>query len=177
MSVRKAPQELRPVDDDESPEDEDQDSEGSSSGRTTRIKLPGLRTLAIGGGIAAVVAWTVMLLWLVTSLSSLDDSVQALRGEVAEQHIPGEPQADVIATPEPVVVASPAPTPEVEPEPEIVLMFGKPIVTDGADLWDCRDFRTWGQALIVYQANLPADPNFIDFDANGVPCEALQAEG
>ena len=172
MSAQEAPKTLRPVDDDAPPEDDEQDSEQSSSGRATRLKLPETRTLAIGGVIAAVAVWTVMLFSVTTSLGSLDESIQALRREVVEQRIPGELVPLAPATPEPAITKGP------EPEPAPVLMlFGKPIVTDGADLWDCRDFRTWEQAMTVYQANLPDDPNFIDFDANGVPCETLRNEG
>ena len=46
-------------------------------------------------------------------------------------------------------------------------------MTDGADLWNCADFESWSQASLVYEANLPNDPNLIDFDGNGIPCEDL----
>lgn len=175
MSAREAPKTLRPVDDDPSLEDEE--SEDESSGRATRIKLPGARALAIGGVIAAVAIGLVMLFWLASSLSSLSGSLQALSSEFVEQRTPAELLPDELATPEPGVAENPPPTSEPTPEPEPELMlFGKPIVTHGADLWDCRDFLTWEQALTVYQANLPDDPNFIDFDANGIPCESLRNE-
>lgn len=175
MSAREAPKTLRPVDDDPSLEDEE--SEDESSGRATRIKLPGARALATGGVIAAVAIGLAMIFWIGASLSSLDGSIQELRSEIVGEDIPAESLADELATPEPVVAETPPPAPEPtsEPEPELML-FGKPIVTHGADLWDCRDFLTWEQALTVYQANLPDDPNLIDFDGNGIPCESLRTE-
>ena len=120
-----------------------------------------------------------MLFWLGTSLSSLDGSIQALRDEfVVQQSVPADLPAEELATPAPAVAESPPQTPEPTPEPtlEPELLFGKPIVTQGADLWDCRDFLTWEQAMTVYQANLPDDPNLIDFDGNGIPCESLRTE-
>ena len=55
----------------------------------------------------------------------------------------------------------------------IVIVLGKPAHTGGADLWDCLHFESWDQTHQVYRANLPQDPNILDFDGNGVPCESL----
>ena len=49
----------------------------------------------------------------------------------------------------------------------------RPIFTSGRDVWNCSDFGTWNDANIVYQANLPDDPNKLDQDADGIPCETL----
>lgn len=180
MSAQESPKRLRPGDDDPLLEDEDEESGEESSVRSIRIKLPGTRTLAILGVITTVAVWSGMLFWLATSLSSLDGSIQALRDEfVVQQSVPAELPAEELATAAPAVAEdTPEPaaeaTPEPTPEPE--LLFGKPIVTQGADLWDCRDFLTWKQAMTVYQANLPDDPNLIDFDGNGIPCESLRTE-
>jgi hypothetical protein len=45
--------------------------------------------------------------------------------------------------------------------------------TAGADLYNCSDFATWDEANAVYQANLPGDPNHLDSDGDGIPCESL----
>ncbi len=75
--------------------------------------------------------------------------------------------------PEPASTPVPAPTPQPVP----LTLFGKSIVTDGADPWNCIDFRNWEEASMVYAANLPDDPNLIDFDGNGIPCESLRQRG
>ena len=51
----------------------------------------------------------------------------------------------------------------------------RPAATDGRNLWDCADFATWDDANEVYLANIPGDPNRLDIDGNGVPCESLRA--
>ncbi len=177
MSAQEAPRTLRPGDDDLL-DDEDEQSGEEPSGRSIRIALPGRRGLGIIGVMVTVAAWSVLLYMIADSLGSLDGSIQALRDEfVTQQSVPADLLADELATPEPVA-EDPPPTlePTSEPQPALML-FGKPVVTDGADLWNCRDFLTWEQALTVYEANLPDDPNFIDFDGNGIPCESLRAEG
>ncbi len=52
---------------------------------------------------------------------------------------------------------------------------GGPLDTAGQDLYDCHNFETWAQALAVLQASGPGDPNLIDTDGNGTPCESLLA--
>ena len=111
------------------------------------------------------------MMWrLTTSIGALDQSLQALASELAEQQAEADPP---MVTPSPVESeATPIPTAAPTSEAPLTL-FGKPIVTDGADLWNCADFESWPQASLVYEANLPNDPNIIDFDGNGIPCELL----
>jgi len=52
---------------------------------------------------------------------------------------------------------------------------GGPLDTAGQDLYDCHHFETWAQALAVREASGPGDPNLIDVDGNGLPCESLMA--
>jgi len=40
-------------------------------------------------------------------------------------------------------------------------------------VYNCADFATWDEANAVYQANLPGDPNDLDRDNDGIPCEGL----
>ena len=47
------------------------------------------------------------------------------------------------------------------------------INTGGRDLYNCVDFATWAAANAVYRANLPGDPNQLDEDSDGIPCEDL----
>jgi hypothetical protein len=46
--------------------------------------------------------------------------------------------------------------------------------TNGADLYNCGDFDTWEEANAVFQANLPGDPNKLDNNDDGIPCESLR---
>lgn len=85
------------------------------------------------------------------------------------------PSRTATAAPTPTRTATPAPTPTASPGrtfPET--LFGKPVYTNGRDLWNCADFQTWEQAQMVYEANLPGDPNLIDIDRNGIACEVLR---
>lgn len=45
--------------------------------------------------------------------------------------------------------------------------------TGGVDQYDCDDFATWEDANAAYRANLPGDPNRLDQDNDGIPCEML----
>jgi hypothetical protein len=45
--------------------------------------------------------------------------------------------------------------------------------THGQNVYNCSDFATWDAANAVYQANLPGDPNDLDRDNDGIPCEDL----
>jgi hypothetical protein len=45
--------------------------------------------------------------------------------------------------------------------------------TQGHDIYNCSDFATWEEANAVYEANLPGDPNRLDQDNDGIPCESL----
>lgn len=153
------------------------------------------RTLAVAGVVVVVLFWSWMTWSLVGSVAAIDRSVEALTAEVAGQtagasllvatpatteEAAAEPEAAAAvaseATPEPTpqAEATPEPTPTVVATPlPPAQLFGKLVVTNGADLWNCSDFETWEQAKRVYDANLPNDPNLIDFDRNGVPCESL----
>lgn len=116
---------------------------------------------------------------LTTSLAAIDDSLQTLSLRSAEDDdgaILQKAAASGVAPPAAAAVAvTPPPEPRAESTPTSpAILLGRPIFTDGADLWDCRDFETREQALVVYQANLPGDPNFLDFDRNAVPCDPLR---
>jgi len=65
---------------------------------------------------------------------------------------------------------------DVSPGPprEVVAAEDRPIATAGRNLWDCADFTTWEAAQEVFAANQPGDPNRLDIDGNGVPCESLR---
>lgn len=45
--------------------------------------------------------------------------------------------------------------------------------TGAQDLFNCDDFDTWEEAWRFYQANFPGDPNRLDEDKDGIPCEDL----
>ena len=160
------------------------------------------RPAMFGGAIVMLLAWTWMLWQFVASTTALSASVETLATAMQERaaspapagsgappstgHAPdataggptfavdevvrddasvgGEPHART----EPPAAEAPA-----EAEPVVVTVLGRPALTDGADLWDCLHFESWDQADQVYRANLPQDPNILDFDANGVPCESL----
>ena len=81
-------------------------------------------------------------------------------------------QAETTAT-EPDAGTEGSAADQVDDEPPVVTLLGRPVLTDGADSWDCLHFENWEQADLVYRANLPHDPNILDFDGNGVPCESL----
>jgi hypothetical protein len=49
----------------------------------------------------------------------------------------------------------------------------RPLNTGGQDRYNCEDFATWQEADAVFQANKPGDPNRLDHNKNGVPCESL----
>lgn len=63
--------------------------------------------------------------------------------------------------PEPAPVPEPAPAPESTPVP----------LPSGGDL-DCGDFATQAEAQAVYDAD-PSDPNGLDGEGDGTPCESL----
>ena len=83
--------------------------------------------------------------------------------------------APVLATPIPVAVvpttapavAAPAPAAPVPAE-------NSGLNTGGRDLYNCGDFATWAEANAVYQANLPGDPNKLDANDDGSPCDSLR---
>lgn len=71
--------------------------------------------------------------------------------------------------------ATPVSAAVADPPAELPVTDERPAATDGRNLWDCADFATWDAANEVYLANVPGDPNRLDIDGNGVPCESLRA--
>ena len=67
----------------------------------------------------------------------------------------------------PPPVASPVP-PTAVPAPT---EDRGPYFTDGWDKYNCGDFSTWAEANAAFQANQPGDPNRLDNDDDGIPCE------
>ena len=164
-------------------------SDDTAKGRrlSVSVGLPAAKTVWSIGAVIAFATWAVMTFWLITSLEAINQSIGVLAGESTEQGSGGEPAvetltepvateaesaAETVAAPEPAITAAPSPTSEPAP----LTLFGKLVLTDGADLWNCIDFQNWEEASMVYEANLPDDPNLIDFDGNGVPCESLRQQ-
>lgn len=78
--------------------------------------------------------------------------------------------AEPTATPKPT--AKPKPT--VKPAPKLVASPATSrLNTHGTDLYNCGDFATYAETLAVYKAYLPGDPNRLDKDDDGIPCETL----
>jgi hypothetical protein len=71
----------------------------------------------------------------------------------------------IVPQPTPQPTAPPAPQPAPQPNPDLN--------THGQNRYNCSDFATWDEANAVYQANLPGDPNDLDRDHDGIPCESL----
>ncbi len=162
----------------ERPREDDEESGGESaapSGDGGRLgflrhlaSVPALlkhtqRPAMFGGAIVMLIAWTWMLWQLVASTTALNASVETLAGE-------GQKWA---AAPAPDAVAERSAEDQAEDESPVVTLLGKPVLTGGADMWNCVNFESWEQADLVYRANWPLDPNILDFDGNGVPCESL----
>jgi hypothetical protein len=140
--------------------------------------------------VVVLVGWSVMMWSLVTSMAAIDESLGVIALQISEQQA-GPESAALESTPAELDAAAapvfspifefeadaetlPAPAPTPEPTPAFpATLFGKAVVTDGADLWNCTDFETHQQAQMVYEANLPDDPNILDFDSNGTPCDSL----
>lgn len=86
------------------------------------------------------------------------------------------PTAAKTTQPTEILVSTIIPQPSILPEPTIVrptvpIPTRNPLNTGGADLYSCDDFATWNEANAIYQANLPGDPNRLDTDDDGIPCE------
>ncbi|HJM88084.1 MAG TPA: hypothetical protein QF624_00460 [Dehalococcoidia bacterium] len=186
-------------DTDDAPDDEADQEPAEGGGRAAILaRVPTLgRPLAIGGGSALLLIWTMLLWQLSGSFSELSASAQTIAHQVeaastvaseaasgvaaveradtssahAEATVVADLRVNLESTPQPL--PTPEPTPEPTPDPSLLL--GEPIVTRGLDLWNCSDFETWEQALTVYEANLPNDPNLLDFLNTGVPCQYLRA--
>jgi len=99
--------------------------------------------------------------WISASLVTVDEAVITA--------------ATVLATPIPVVVApttAPAVAAPVPAAPVPAESSG--LNTGGRDQYNCGDFATWAEADAVYQANLPGDPNKLDANDDGSPCDSLR---
>ncbi len=178
-----------PDDDSESTDDSDETGASKLTSLRHRLRRSG-RPLAVVAGVVVLVGWSVMMWSLVTSMAAIDESLGVIALQISEQRAGPEPAAlestpaelDAAAAPvfSPIfefdadAETMPAPAPTPEPTPAFpATLFGKAVVTDGADLWNCTDFETHQQAQMVYEANLPDDPNILDFDSNGTPCDSL----
>lgn len=79
-------------------------------------------------------------------------------------------------TPLPTVPPSPLPPPTDPPPPPTEAPPPpppNPYYTGGRDLYNCGDFSTWAEAKAALDANRPGDPNGLDGDNDGIPCESL----
>jgi hypothetical protein len=85
-----------------------------------------------------------------------------LGNEVRNNAASPPPATAPIVPAQPILHPTPPPT---APNPDLN--------THGADVYNCADFATWDEANAVYQANLPGDPNDLDRDNDGIPCESL----
>lgn len=79
----------------------------------------------------------------------------------------------VTATPVPTITPVPTKVPRRPTAPAALRPAPNRLNTGGRDLYNCGDFATWAEANAVYQANLPGDPNDLDRDNDGIPCESL----
>ena len=43
----------------------------------------------------------------------------------------------------------------------------------GVDRYNCDDFTTWQESNAAFQENQPGDPNQLDGNDDGIPCEYL----
>lgn len=75
------------------------------------------------------------------------------------------PTATPVPTVEPTATAVPTERPTATPRPQWY--------TSGADRYNCGDFASYAEALAALQVNGPNDPNKLDTDADGIPCETL----
>jgi len=57
--------------------------------------------------------------------------------------------------------------------PPVAQPTPNPLNTGGADRYNCADFAAWRDANAAFQANRPGDPNGLDTDGDGIPCENL----
>lgn len=80
------------------------------------------------------------------------------------------PTAEPSVTPAPT--AKPKPTAKPAPKPLAAPATSR-LNTHGANVYNCGDFANYAEAYAVYKANLPGDPNDLDRDNDGIPCESL----
>lgn len=98
--------------------------------------------------------------WVSASLLTIDESMAALVPEGTAEDLG-------VTAPEPAVAApaeAPAAPAAIDPK----------LNTNGQDLYNCSDFATWTEANAVFQANLPGDPNKLDGNDDGAPCDSLR---
>lgn len=69
--------------------------------------------------------------------------------------------------------AAPPTAPPPPPPPPTEAPAANPWYTNGQDLYNCGDFNHWSEAKAVLDANAPGDPNGLDADNDGIPCESL----
>ena len=176
-----------PDDDSESADEPDETGASKLTSLRHRLRTSG-RPLAAVAGVVVLAGWSVMMWSVVTSMAAIDESIGELALQVSEQQAGPGPAALESTLAEAQTDATPASSPMLEAEAAFeatpkptpafpATLLGRPVVTDGADLWNCTDFETQQQAQMVYEANLPDDPNILDFDANGTPCDSLLANG
>lgn len=51
---------------------------------------------------------------------------------------------------------------------------GRPLFTNGQNIYNCSDFKTWEDAQAVFEANQPGDPNILDIGGSGMACPSLK---
>lgn len=134
-----------------------------------------LRPLALIGVAALILGWTAMLWQISGSLAALNDAASSIAAELGAGQAVAATVVEAEDSPAAASEVALTEPPSVEPTaPPPAMLLGKLIVTNGKDLWDCADFETWDQAKLVYEANMPQDPNILDFFVTGVPCADLQ---
>lgn len=84
------------------------------------------------------------------------------------------PSPTPLPTKRPTVTPKPKPTakPTIVPR-QIVAPAASKYYTGGRDRYNCGDFATYAEAYAAFKANLPGDPNRLDRDNDGIPCESL----
>ena len=105
--------------------------------------------------------------WYAVTLSSGDEGWIKASLVIAEAALIGA--APVLAEPIPAPAAPAAAVPTVS-----VPADNSGLNTGGRDQYNCGDFATWAEANAVYQANLPSDPNRLDANDDGSPCDSLR---
>lgn len=70
--------------------------------------------------------------------------------------------------------ATATPTPASTSGNRGTLPDGRPLYTNGQNVYNCSDFKTWEDAQAVLEANRPGDPNILDIAGTGVACPALK---
>lgn len=82
-------------------------------------------------------------------------------------------QATSTPQPETTLTSTPTSTPLPSSTPYLTPTVDSALNTNGQDRYNCSDFDTWAEANAAYRANQPGDPNQLDDDGDGDPCESL----